>query len=282
MNPRTSHALTARAWVPYATAEDGPLAHLADRVYVLRDLASPQLGNRRDIVVLLPAGHDAGGRTYPVVYMQDGQNLFDPATSFASPWRAGEALDALHEEGLDAIIVGVPNTGAQRLDEYSPFRDARVGGGRGEAYVRFLSDTVKPAVDAAFPTRRGREDTFVAGSSMGGLISLYAICAHGEVFGGAGALSPALWFARRAFYPWLRKQSVRGRVSLRAGTGEGPLLLADVARLRDMLLERGLRLGRDLDCRFDSGGRHDESSWSRQLPGVLRFLLNANGAPPSG
>ena len=124
---------------------------------VLASVYSPELANRRDVLVYLPPSYHTGRRSYPVVYMHDGQNLFDPATSFAGDWGMGRILDGAARRGLEAIVVGVPNRGAERLDEYSPFRDpAARGGGRGAAYAAFLARTLKPLVDRRFRTRLSR------------------------------------------------------------------------------------------------------------------------------
>jgi predicted alpha/beta superfamily hydrolase len=260
-------------WRDYP-AEEPDLREVAGRLKVLHDVESPKLGNRRDILVLLPASHGTGRQHYPVVYMHDGQNLFDTATSFAHPWHVSRTTAALAREGVEAIIVGIPNAGPNRIEEYSPFADSRIGGGRGDAYVDFLVDTIKPEVDRRFRTEPARASTFIAGSSMGGVISLWAFFTRSEVFGGMAAMSPALWFAQRSIFRRLdRMPSPPGRLYVDGGTAEGPMLLSDVARLRDLLVEKGYRLGRDLRFVIDRGGAHDEPSWGRRLPAALRFLL---------
>lgn len=266
-------------WTDYPTDGDAVLQTLAGRLRVLRGVEGPGTV-RRDLLVLVPVSHGRNGDRYPVLYMHDGQNLFDPATSYAGAWRVGRALESLRKDGIEAIVVGVPNAGDRRISEYSPFPDARVGGGDGEAYINWLADTVKPLIDGAFDTRRGPENTCIAGSSMGGLISLYGLFRRPDIFGTAGALSPALWFARRAIFPWLETVgTVSGRVYLDAGTAEGPLLMADVARFRDQLIGLGFRLGENLRCLMEKGGHHDEASWGRRLPGALNFML---GGPAVG
>ena len=121
----------------------------------LGQVHSPELGNHRDVHVYLPPSYANSGRHYPVVYMHDGQNLFDHAMSFAGEWGVDETLERIAHEGVEAIVVGVPNMGAARTDEYSPYRDDRLGGGHGDAYLRFLTDTLKPLVDAAVPHQAG-------------------------------------------------------------------------------------------------------------------------------
>ena len=260
-------------WTDYVPRE-GPRRSPATRIRVLRDLVSQPLGVKRDIMVCLPPSYETSALYYPVLYMHDGQNLFDRGTSYAGEWRVDDVVATAARDGFETIVVGVPNARERRIDEYSAFRDRRLGGGHGEGYVAWIADVLKPLIDGAFRTRRERAATGMAGSSMGGLISLWAFFARTDVFGFTAALSPALWFARRAFFSWLERQpTVQGQLYIDAGTEEGPLVLADVARLRDVLVERGYRLSRDLRCVLETGGRHDEASWGRRLPGALRFML---------
>jgi predicted alpha/beta superfamily hydrolase len=260
-------------WVDYAAAYGGDHT-VSGTVRVLRDLASPQLGNRRDLLVYLPPSYASGDRRYTAVYMHDGQNLFDRATSFAGAWEVDRMLDAASRAGLEAIVVGIPNAGEQRITEYSPFQDGRAGGGRGDAYVSFLRDTVKPIIDAEFRTRTEPRDTGIAGASMGGLISLYALVARPDTFGFAAAFSPSLWFAERAIFGTIEAMSHPvGRVYVDIGTGERAGAVADVKRLRDLLLEKGYRRGHDLFWIIEKGGRHHEQSWGRRLRHALEFLV---------
>ncbi|NTU84848.1 MAG: alpha/beta hydrolase [Chloroflexales bacterium] len=258
---------------------------------VYQGLESPQLGNRRDILALLPPSYSAGGtRRYPVIYMHDGQNLFDAATSYAGEWQVDETMAALAREGLEAIIVGVPNAGEARRDEYSPFRDRKLGGGRGDLYLRFLIETVRPLIETSFrvdPSRRARG---IMGSSMGGLISLYAFFKYPDAFGLAGVMSPALWFAggRTARYV-ARRPPFLGRIYMDMGTAEyarGPadpqaldnLLTGSMplaSEVAAMLEQKGYTPGRDLLYILEEGAPHHESAWARRLPLALRFLLGA-------
>ena len=243
---------------------------------VLPGVYSPELANRRDVLVSLPPSYHTGRRSYPVVYMHDGQNLFDPATSFAGDWGMGRILDHADRRGLEAIVVGIPNRGSERLDEYSPFRDpvAR-GGGRGAAYAAFLARTLKPLVDRRFRTRLSRDHTLIAGSSMGGLISLYALFRHPDVFGGAGVLSPSLWFGGGAIFANVdRAAFVPARIYLDIGALEGTEHVANARRMRDLLLAKGYRSGQDLRWLESRTGCHNERSWGRRFARALPWLLS--------
>jgi isoamylase len=234
---------------------------------------SPQMRNRRDVDVYLPASYGRGRRRYPTVYMHDGQNLSDPALAFAGTWQLDAVLRALAERGVEPIVVGVHNT-EDRLAEYSPYPDGRHGGGDADSYLAFLAETLKPRVDRTFRTRRGPAHTAIVGSSMGGLVSLYGWFHRPDVFGHAGVMSPSLWFGRARLFHDVESATMpgRGRLYLDVGTAEGGKTLPDVRAMRQLLLERGI--GRDaLEYVEDRGGRHQEASWSRRLGRALEFLL---------
>lgn len=271
-------------WVDYGEAYAGGGARVAGTVKVLRDVDAGPLGRSREILVYLPPSYASSNRTYPTLYMHDGQNLFDPDTSFAGEWGVDETLESLAGEGLEAIVVGIPNAGDRRISEYSPFRDPALGGGEADAYLRFVVETVKPLVDESFRTTGERERTATIGSSMGGLVSLYAYFARPETFGLAGVFSPSVGFARGAILPFLAKAPhVPGRIYLDVGAFEGSrrepgAYVRLVREARDRLIANGYREGDDLLYVEDAGGRHDEASWSRRLPRALRFLLSGNAS----
>lgn len=266
-------------WVDYPGEEDGEGHTVAGTVKRLADVESAALGNRRDLFVYLPPSYGSGERRYPVLYMHDGQNLFDDALAFGDEWGVDHVLEDGAEAGLEAIVVGVANGGEARLDEYSPWADEAHGGGRGADYVRFLVDEVKPRIDADFRTRPERDATGIAGSSMGGLISLYAFFAAPETFGFVAALSPAFWFADRAVFPFVEAApKVDGRIYLDVGTNEGRDTVADVRRMKELLRWKGYRTGRDLAFVVEMGGAHNERAWRRRLPAALPFLLRGVAA----
>lgn len=259
---------------------------------VHKDLWSPQLKNRRDILVYLPPSYEHGAWGYPVIYMHDGQNLFDPMTSFAGEWEVDETIEGLSREGLEAIVVGIPNSGEQRLDEYSPFADpAHGGGGQGDQYVAFIVETVKPLVDRSFRTLPDRPYTGIMGSSMGGLISLYAFFHRPDIFGFTGAMSPSLWFANGALFDYIEQAPLTpGKIYLDVGTREGagpparaksawrryPPDESNLRRMAALLESKGYRRGHDLLYIEEEGARHRETAWARRLPEALRFLLRVS------
>lgn len=262
-------------WQDYPPPGDGAHHTVSGTLKVLRGLESPRLGNRRDVLAYLPPSYARNPRRrYPVLYMQDGQNLFDDATSFSGEWRVDETLEEASRAGLEAIVVGISNAGEARLDEYSPFEDPRHGGGWGDLYLDFLVRALKPTVDRDLRTLPGREYTGIAGSSMGALISLYGFFRHPGVFGFVGALSPALWFARRAIFPFVRAaRYVPGRIYLDVGTREGTSTVRDAREMRSLLHAKGYDAGHELLYVEASGAHHSEAAWAERLPAALEFLL---------
>ncbi len=274
-------------WQDYL-ADKTPETHtVTGSLKLLKDLYSPQLHNQRDILVHLPQSYSTSQQRYPVIYMHDGQNLFDVHTSFAGEWGVDETLAVLAREGLEAIVVGIPSIGSERLNEYSPFKDVRHGGGRGQAYLNFIVETLKPLVDAEYRTLADRDHTGIMGSSMGGLISLYGYFYRAETFGFAGVMSPAFWFARRAIFPYIHNRSyLPGKIYLDAGTAESrrwysllprryfTSVTGDTQEMFQRLVKMGFQPGREVVCVEEEGGQHNEAAWARRLPAALRFLLS--------
>lgn len=240
---------------------------------------STALGNARHITVLLPPSYDREpGRRYPVLYAQDGQNLFDERGSFiGKEWRLDEALARLWGDGRmpDILVVGVANAGVARMREYRP-------GPEGDQYIRFLATELKPFIDGRFRTLRGPENTMLMGSSMGAMISLWGTVTRPDVFGGAAALSPSLQFADP-----LRDRLISGarpnvRAYLDIGTLEGanrpggegaPTLLEAFRESVDGLRMLGYREGTDFISRVIEGGEHNEPAWAARLDEPLLFLF---------
>ena len=273
--------VSTTTWRSYTTYADGRTHTVVGNVQVLEEVWSPQLENQRTILVYLPPSYAQGTRRYPVLYMHDGQNLFDDATSYVGEWHVDETMEALSapedaaEEHIEAIVVGIPNMRDQRIHEYSPFNDARTGVGRGDQYLSWIVETVKPLIDADFRTLPDQRYTGIMGSSLGGLISLYAFFRFGEVFGLAGVMSPSLWLAGGAIFECVEEASfVAGKIYMDIGALEGHgRMLSDAKRMRNLLVHKGYERGRDLRYVEDKQGIHNEAAWSRRLPDALRFLL---------
>ena len=249
------------------------------RLERLHDFESKILGNSRLITVYLPAGYDErDGRRYPVLYMQDGQNLFDPDRAYVpgNHWRLQDAADHAIGERTAApmIIAGIDHAGPARLDEYTPVRDKRHnGGGRAADYARFLIEELKPAIDARFRTLPDAHNTAAGGSSLGGLVSLHLALAHPEVFRKAAVMSPSVWWSDRAIVN--ATEAFDGeppRLWLDIGGREGMEALRDARTLRDRILAKGWS---ENTFRYfeDRRGDHSERAWARRVRQALEFLF---------
>jgi predicted alpha/beta superfamily hydrolase len=249
------------------------------------EFPSEYLGNTRTLAVYLPPGYGSEpGRRYPVFYLQDGQNLFDPATAFGGvPWRADETADRLIRARTiePAMLVGIANTD-RRLEEYGPKAIRRRVAGRDFPYARFLVDEVKPFIDRTYATKPERKHTAIGGSSLGGLISLFLAYWHPKVFGQCAALSPSLWWERDLVLHEFRdhpKGLRRTRFWIDTGTREGQSIRGcreQVRRTRllaELLAAAGLHRGRDFKYLEVPGGEHNEHAWAARFDQVLTFLF---------
>ncbi|MDQ2770231.1 MAG: alpha/beta hydrolase-fold protein [Bacteroidota bacterium] len=237
--------------------------------------AMPQLNSTRRVWLYLPPGYATSGRRYPVLYMQDGQNVFDAATSFAGEWGVDEALNQLAASGQDptgCIVVAVDN-GPNRLDEYSPWNNPQYGGGQGDLYVDFLVQTLKPYIDANYRTLPDRANTGIGGSSMGALIATYAALREPTVFGKVAAFSPAYWFAYAplAAYVHQHPANPNTRFYFVSGTTESSTMVPQMQALRDSL-QRGGVPAANLNFNTRADGQHAEWFWKREFPAGYSWL----------
>jgi predicted alpha/beta superfamily hydrolase len=237
------------------------------------------LPDDRDVTVYLPPGYDTEPRRhYPVLYLHDGQNLFDPDTAFTrgEHWRVGETATALINDGRiePLIIVGISNTGKRRLSEYTPTADKRRGGAEADAYGRLLCDELKPFIDGAYRTLQDPHYTGIGGSSLGGLVSLYLGLVRPDVFSRVAALSPSVWWDRRAILRYVRDANPkpRLRVWLDIGTAEGRQHVTNLRLLRAGMLKAGWTEGDDLHYAEIDGGTHSERAWADRFDRVLEYL----------
>jgi predicted alpha/beta superfamily hydrolase len=240
------------------------------------------LRNQRDLVVYLPPGYDdQPWRTFPVLYLHDGQNLFDGATSFipGMDWHVGQTADNLIFSGAvqPLIIVGIYNVGKSRIFEYTPTKAPKLGGGRADRYAKFLIQEVMPFMQQQYRVIPGPATTGMGGSSLGGLVSLYLGLKMPHIFGKLAALSPSVWWNQRIILRFAAAAPVepRPRIWLDIGTREGPRIVQDVEQFRDILLQKGWRLGEDLHYDRIEGAEHNEAAWARRVGPFLQFLYPA-------
>ncbi len=236
----------------------------------------PQLNRTRRVWVYLPPDYGASGKRYPVLYMFDGQNLFDRATSFAGEWGVDEALERLYgERNFSLIVVGIDNGGDKRIDEYAPWMNGEYGrGGEGDAMVRFIVETLKPYIDSHYRTLQN--ETGIMGSSLGGLMAVYAGFKYPGTFRYVGAMSSAFWFNPQ-IYDFVRNAPEGPeKIYIDWGTLEGsdPSEMIETNRkMVEVLKERGYVEGENLMVVEDQGATHNEYYWSRRFPDAVLWLF---------
>lgn len=237
---------------------------------------------KHDVLIYLPPNYGKSQDRYPVLYMGDGQNVFDGMTSYIpnKEWRMDETAEALIQSKLipPIIIVAISNAGMERADEYLPtrakFRDQEFGG-RADKFIQMITDEIKPMVDKTYRTKPKREDTGIAGSSFGGIMALHAALSRPDVFGKAGVLSPSVWWDDRVMLKRVEALPKKPTVKmwLDMGTEEGGSAVKDTDDLSAALQEKGWVLGRDLAYFVDKGAQHNEGAWAKRGPAMLMFLF---------
>jgi predicted alpha/beta superfamily hydrolase len=238
-------------------------------------LAMPGLGRSRTIRLYLPPGYASApaGKRYPVIYMHDGQNLFDAATAYAGEWGVDETLNALAEKtGFEAIVVGIDNGQDWRMAELSPGPNRMVAQPQGRAYMAFVVEVVKPLIDSRYRTLPDRDHTAIMGSSMGGLISHAALLWYPEVFGRAGLFSPSYqldsdWLDAALANPLV----TRPRIYLYAGGSEGPRMVPDAQRAATALARQLSAQG--VTLHVESANGHNEVAWRAEFERAVRWLF---------
>lgn len=240
------------------------------------------LHNRRDIIVYLPPGYQEQFTSrLPVLLLQDGQNLFDGETSFirGMDWHVGQTADELILRGKvePLVIVGIYNTGKNRVREYTPTRAPKLGGGSADRYGKFIVEELLPFLRATYRVTGQREQTGIGGSSLGGLLALYLGLKLPKVFGKIAALSPSVWWHDRVIFRLAEKTRIdtRARTWLDIGTREGPQIADDVENFGDILLNKGWLPHVDLQFERIEGGEHNEAAWAQRIGRVLEFLFPA-------
>lgn len=245
------------------------------------------LNNDRDVVVYLPPGYESNkSKRYAVLYLNDGQNLFDGATSYipGKEWRVDETAQALITAGKiePLIIVGINNTGKDRIDEYTPAPDEKYKmGGKADLYGRMLVEELKPFIDSTYRTRKDAGHSGIGGSSLGGLVSIYLALKYPDVFRRVAVVSPSVWFANKQIVHYTEelKSKPDVRIWMDMGTKEGRTAedalqaIMDARLLKETLLKKGWRSGKDLTYFEAEGAEHNETAWAERVEHILRFLF---------
>lgn len=233
-------------------------------------LEAPQLDTHRKIWVYTPEGYETANKRFPVIYMHDAQNLFDASTSYAGEWKVDEILDSLQQPEI--IVVGIEHGNDKRIDELTPFPHEKYGGGKGDKYLAFIVETLKPHIDVTYPTLPDAQNTTIMGSSLGGLISFYAAVKYPEVFGKAGVFSPSFWFSEE-IYQFVEERELNTSLKFyfTAGTAEGEEMVPDLNRMVDLIMKKGIS-EQNIYTKIVENGQHNEAAWNREFPEAFLWL----------
>jgi predicted alpha/beta superfamily hydrolase len=231
---------------------------------------APQLGVQKKIWVYLPDNYNENNKKFPVIYMHDAQNLFDRNTSYSGEWRADEVLDSLHAK---VIVIGIEHGNDKRGDELTPYLHEKYGGGKADAYLDFIVNILKPYVDKTYRTKDGNKHTAIMGSSLGGLVSYYAVLKYPKVFGKAGVFSPSFWWSEDIYDLTIKTDKIPARLYFMAGDHESKDMVPDMERMIELIKPK-LKSEKDIHVKVSKGGKHNEALWSKELADALVWLLD--------
>lgn len=230
---------------------------------------SPQLHTDRKIWVYLPEGYTNKSKSYPVLYMHDGQNLFDKSTAFSGEWRVDEQLDSLKAQ---SIVIGIEHGGDKRVDELTPHHNEKYGGGQADSYLDFVVNTLKPYIDEHYRTKPDKENTAIMGSSLGGLVSFYTILKYPKVFGKAGIFSPSFWFNDAIYDVAINTPRIDAKLYFMAGDHESTEMIADLDRMLEIVDTK--MSNKKIHKKIVHNGRHNETLWGKEFAEAYVWLFD--------
>jgi len=235
----------------------------------------PQLSRQRRIWIYLPADYQSAHKKYPVIYMHDGQNLFDAYTSGYGEWGVDEIMDKLPAKE-QCIIVGIDHGGEHRMTEYNPY-DSKFGKAEGDQYVDFLVKTLKPYIDQHYRTKADGKHTTIAGSSMGGLISFYAVLKYPRIFGNGGIFSPSFWITPEMFSYAQQRLNAKSRFYFVCGDSEGDDMIEPMEKMVKLVRSKGISK-QNSPTTIVKGAKHNEKQWNGDFPAFYQWLIGKSGS----
>lgn len=237
----------------------------------------PQLNTTRRIWIYLPPDYEKSNKKYSVMYLHDGQNLFDDATSYAGEWQIDESLNRIFKEtGKSVIVIGIDNGGEKRIDELSTFKNEKYkAGGNGENYMKFIVETLKPYIDKNYRTKTSSKNTILGGSSLGALISVYGAVEYPETFSKILAFSSAFWFNSKEFNDWIKNENINlkhQKYYFIQGKYEDEGMDKETLQIIENLKLKGVK-SKNIYFKEHEDGKHNEMYWRREFPAAFLWLL---------
>ncbi|HEX8561344.1 MAG TPA: alpha/beta hydrolase-fold protein [Flavobacterium sp.] len=234
------------------------------------EIASPELQTSKRIWVYLPKSYATSKKRYPVLYMHDAQNLFDSKTSFGGEWNVDEKLDSI---SADVIIIGIEHGNDKRIDELTPFPNEKYGGGKADAYIDFIVKTLKPAVDVRYRTKTNARNTGIMGSSLGGLVSLYAAVKHSDTFGKAGVFSPSFWFSEEIYHYISARKKLKAKIYFLAGDSESDDMVSDLEKMYSLIDTKRCDCLNLSKKKIVKEGQHNEKLWRENFLNAYLWMF---------
>lgn len=232
-------------------------------------IEAPQLQTTKKIWIYLPKNYATSKKKFSVIYMHDAQNLFDAKTSYSGEWNIDEKLDSLHAQ---VIVVGIEHGNEKRLAELTPYKNEKYGGGNADAYLEFMVKTLKPQIDKTYRTKTKKKNTTIMGSSLGGLVSYYAILKNPEVFGKAGVFSPSFWFSNEIYNLTEKTKKIRTKIYFLCGDNESEEMVSDVNKMEHLLNTKRCYCRNLNEKKIIKGGQHNEKLWRDGFVKVVLWL----------
>ena len=219
---------------------------------------APQLKTTKKIWVYLPKNYTTSKKKFPVIYMHDAQNLFDSKTSFVGEWNVDEKLDSLHAQ---VIIVGIEHGNEKRIDELTPYKNEKYGGGNADNYLEFIVKTLKPEIDKKYRSKTSVKNTGIIGSSLGGLVSYYAILKYPTIFGRAGIFSPAFWINTEIYTLMKNTPKLKSKIYFLCGDNESTEMVSDLNKMEKLIADKRCDCNNMTKTKIIKGGQHNEKLW---------------------
>jgi alpha-glucosidase len=256
----------------FSTAKINAQQSTASKQVSTFTIDAPQLEIKKKIWLYLPKNYETSTKRYPVIYMHDAQNLFDAQTSYVGEWNIDEKLDSLNAQ---VIVVGIEHGNEKRLEELTPYKNEKYGGGKADTYLEFIVKTLKPEIDKKYRTKPNAKNTTIMGSSLGGLTAFYAILKYPEIFGKAGVFSPAFWINRKEIFELSENtKKLKAKIYFLCGDNEGDAdMIADLNSIEHIVNSKRcdcMKLNKKVIVK---GGQHNEKLWRDGFVKAYLWLL---------
>jgi alpha-glucosidase len=266
------------SFILFAYPQEGKSTASANVSVLKKEFIIPKLNRiSHKVWLYLPPNYHSTTKKFPVIFMHDAQNVFDAATSYAGEWKVDEQLNDIYSKNSKGfIVVAIENGGEKRIEEYTPWKHKKYGGGMGEIYIDWIVSTLKPYIDNNYRTKSQAKYTALIGSSLGGLISYYGGLKYPKVFGKIGALSTSFWFSDEVIkFTEESKLNKKQKLFLLVGGEEGEGMEKDTKEMYDLLLKEGYKSS-NLKLKINPKGKHNEAFWSSEFTDIINWLYNLN------